>query len=118
MWDIRKWLMGTLLVLLAGCSESLPVEREEYAGLWRNQYIVLYIGMDGSVQYKKQVGNATTSINAPIKTFMGDDFEVGVGPFSTVFKVSKPPYRDGKTWKMVVDEQELTRVDASEQTEI
>ena len=35
--------------------------------------------------------------------FEGTDFVVGVGPMSTTFKVSRPPYDGGGTWKMVVD---------------
>ena len=34
---------------------------------------------------------------------------VGIGPMSTMFTVSKPPYHDGRDWKMVVDGVELTR---------
>jgi hypothetical protein len=33
---------------------------------------------------------------------------VGVGPITTTFLVSKPPYREGEQWKMVVDD--VTRV--------
>ena len=48
-------------------------------------------------------------LQAPLQRFEGDNFVVGVGPMSTVFTVSKPPYHDGRDWKMVVDGVELTR---------
>lgn len=48
-------------------------------------------------------------MTGPLKSFVGNDFEVGFGPFATTFVVSEPPYRDGDEWKMVVDEAELVR---------
>lgn len=106
--------LGFLVMFLVGCSKPLPNDKMDYAGIWRNENIVLVIAKEGRVDYKKCVGKVTTSISAPIKAFKGDDFEVGVGPLATIFKVSKPPYRDGKDWKMVVDEQVLTRDGSSE----
>ena len=111
---LAAFVLGSLVMLLVGCSEPLPNDRMDYAGTWRNENIVLMITKEGRVDYKKCVGKVNTSISAPIKAFKGDDFEVGVGPFATVFKVSKPPYRDGKDWKMVVDDQVLTRDGSSE----
>ena len=70
----------------------------------------LRITKDGSVRYKRVRGATTTSVNGPIKDFSGNNFEVGVGPMSTTFIVSKPPFQDGGQWKMVVDDVELTRV--------
>ena len=69
----------------------------------------LLITQDGSVRYKRLKAGATTSIEGPLKGFDGDDFVVGIGPISTTFGVSRPPYRDGGSWKMVVDGLELTR---------
>ena len=45
-----------------------------------------------------------------VEQMIGDDFEVGIGPIATTFKVSKTPYKEGETWKMVVDGVELTRI--------
>jgi hypothetical protein len=69
----------------------------------------LLIAKDGSVRYKRQKGGASTSVEGPLKGFSGNNFDVGVGPMATTFIVSKPPYQDGDTWKMVVDEIELTK---------
>jgi len=51
----------------------------------------------------------TTSVNGPLKDFDGDNFSAGIGPMSTTFVVSKPPYQDKGRWKMVVDGVELTK---------
>ena len=69
----------------------------------------LLITQDGSINYKRLKGGATTSIEGPLRGFDGDNFEAGIGPMSTTFVVSKPPYQDGQQWKMVVDDMELIR---------
>jgi hypothetical protein len=62
------------------------------------------------VEYERRGGGgSTTSVKAPIQRFEGNNFVVGVGPFSTTFVVSRPPYLDGSVWKMVVDGVELVR---------
>ena len=99
------------LGLLAACAKPLPQDHADYAGMWRDANVTLLLTPDGRVEYEKKVDGATTSIKAPIKGFSGNDFEVGLGPFSTVFKVTKPPYRDGSEWKMEVDGHTLTRSD-------
>ncbi len=65
--------------------------------------------LDGSVRYNRIKGGATSSIDGPLKGFVGDNFEVGIGPLCTTFIVNKPPYQDGDAWKMVVDDIELTK---------
>jgi len=107
---IGPTLLALLLVLtISGCDVPLPAEKAAYAGEWRGESMVLAISRDGHLVYNRVKGSATTSINSPIKGFRGDDIEAGFGPFTTVFKVEKPPYRDGDAWKMVVDGVELTR---------
>ena len=69
----------------------------------------LLLLQDGSVQYNRIKSGATTSVNGPLQGFEGDNFVVGVGLMKTTFVVSKPPYQDGGTWKMVVDGVELTK---------
>lgn len=102
--------MWSLLALgLAACAEPVPPDRAEYVGEWQGNSMVLLITQDGSVRYKRLKGGVSTSIEAPLKRFDGDNFVVGIGPMSTVFTVSKPPYRDGRDWKMVVDGVELVR---------
>jgi hypothetical protein len=102
-------LLFALLGSLAGCAKPVPPERASYVGEWQEKSMYLLINQDGTVQYKRQKGEESTSINGPLKQFVGDNFEVGVGPMATNFVVSKPPYQDGGTWKMVVDDVELVK---------
>jgi hypothetical protein len=99
----------SLALLLAACSQPLPAAKASYAGDWRAQNVQLVITADGYVQYQRKSGHANTSINAPIQGFEGDNFVVGVGFFRTTFVVSRPPHREGNTWKMTVDGVELKR---------
>jgi hypothetical protein len=106
----NHFVLGLSLLLLSACGKPVPSEKAIYVGEWRHPTMYLLITQDGSVKYKRLKGGVTTSIQAPLKGFSGDDFEVGIGPIKTVFVVSKPPYpMDGK-WVMVVDGVELTRV--------
>ena len=98
-----------LCAWLAACAEPLPPARTDYAGDWRAPNMRLLITAEGRVEYSRREGNSTTSVNAPIQRFEGDNFVVGVGVFNTTFIVSKPPHRDGALWKMTVDGVELVR---------
>jgi hypothetical protein len=108
--NVRNFVVLLLLaLLLSACAKPVPPDKAEYVGEWRDKSMVLLITQDGSVRYKRVKDGVSTSIEAPLKRFDGDNFVVGVGPMSTVFTVSKPPYHDGRSWKMVVDGVELTR---------
>jgi hypothetical protein len=65
---------------------------------------------DGSVRYKRVRGNTTTSIEEPLRRVEGDNFVLGIPFMSSTFEVSKLPYQEAGTWKIVVDGMELTRV--------
>lgn len=96
--------------LLVACGVAVPAERMAYVGEWRGEGMALLITRDGSVAYNRLRKGAKTSINAPLKGFHGDDFEVGVGPMTTMFKVSAPPHEVDGRWRMTVDGVELTRL--------
>jgi hypothetical protein len=98
-----------MLGSLAGCGKPVPPEKSAYVGEWQEKTMSLLITQDGTVQYQRQKSGATTSVNGPLKGFTGNDLNVGVGPMTTTFVVSKPPYQDGGHWKMVVDGVELTK---------
>jgi hypothetical protein len=106
----RLVLVILALLILTACGVPVPQDRAAYVGEWRAQSMSLKLSQDGRVLYKRVKGSATTSIDAPLRRFVGDNFVVGVPFIETTFEVSKPPYQDAGTWKMVVDGVELTRV--------
>ena len=104
-------ILLTLLGSLAGCGKPVPKEKSSYVGEWQEKAMYLLITQDGSVKYKRLKNGGTTSVDGPLKRFDGHNFEVGIGPMTTTFVVSKPPYKDGNGWKMVVDGLELSKTD-------
>jgi len=109
MTSLRALLPLLLVLSLCSCGTPVPAEKSAYVGEWRSRTMYLLITRDGSVRYKRLQGGTTTSVQGPLKGFNGNNFEVGIGPLSTTFIVSKPPYEDGEKWKMVVDDLELTK---------
>ena len=105
----RLAIAALVALLLAACSQPLPQDKLAYAGSWRGPGMALDISTGGEVRYRRVKGNANTSIDAPIKAFHGDDFEVGIGPLTTRFAVSKPPTLEDGRWTMTVDGVTLTR---------
>lgn len=105
-----------LAALLAGCSEPIPRDKSAYAGDWRSKEMRLLITPDGRCEYqRRRAGGGSTSIEAPIRRFEGDNFVVGFGVFTTTFVVSQPPRLVGGQWKMTVDGVELTRFSAEDE---
>jgi hypothetical protein len=107
-------LLFTALLLLAACANPLPPEKYAYVGEWGAPGMNLLITQGGSVTYWRKKGGTTTTINAPLKKFEGDNFVVGIGLWTTTFVVSKPPREDSGRWKMTVDGVELTRATAGQ----
>jgi hypothetical protein len=97
------------LLTLSACGQPVPQQKAAYVGEWRAQTMSLTLTQEGRVLYKRVKGSATTSIDAPLRRFEGDNFVVGIPFLSTTFEVSKPPYEEAGTWKMVVDSVELSR---------
>ena len=106
---IKILALAVLVLFLAGCGKPVPPDKVSYVGEWQSKTMYLLITQDGSVRYKRLKGGVTTSMEGPLQGFSGDNFEVGLGPMSSTFVVSKPPYQDGAQWKMVVDGEELLR---------
>lgn len=98
-----------LALALLGCAEPVPLARAAYIGDWQAANMRLLITADGHVSYERREGSVSKSINAPLRGFEGDDFVVGIGPFTTTFVVSSPPQLQDGAWKMTVDGVELTR---------
>jgi hypothetical protein len=105
--SIKPFLVLCSLLLLTACSEPLPQDKLDYAGHWQGQGMELTIEADGAVSYQRREGAKSTTINAPLKHFKGDDFIVGIGPFDTTFVVSQPPQMTAEGWRMTVDGVEL-----------
>ncbi|HYC36995.1 MAG TPA: hypothetical protein VEC19_11265 [Usitatibacter sp.] len=97
------------LLFLAACSEPLPQARLSYVGHWQAEQMRLSITPEGMVDYERRQGGSSKSIKAPIKRFEGDNFVVGIGPFTTTFVVTRAPFQEQGVWKMVVDGVELSR---------
>jgi len=110
---MRKQVSLVVLVaalpILSACGQKVPDDKAAYVGDWRAQSMSLQLTKDGTVHYKRVKGNNTTSIDAPLRRFDGDNFVVGIPFFSSTFEVSKAPHQEAGTWKMVVDGVELTR---------
>ena len=105
----RAFLLAPLALGLAACGGPPPEVPNAYVGDWQAKNMRLAISRDGMVSYERQDGKKSASVNAPIKRFDGDNFIVGVGPFSTTFVVSSPPRNVDGVWKMTVDGVELVR---------
>jgi hypothetical protein len=103
-------ILVAAVLILSACAQPVPEDKAAYVGEWRAQTMSLLVTQDGTVVYKRIKGGVTTSIDAPLRRFEGDNFVVGIPLISTTFEVSKPPYQEAGTWKMVVDGVELTRV--------
>ena len=101
---------AALCFLLGACGIPVPPEKSSYVGEWTGPGVQMLIQPNGRVTYKRVADNVTTSINAPLQKFEGDNFSVGLSFFSTTFVVSRAPYQQGGAWKMVVDGNELTRI--------
>ena len=97
------------LGMLSACKKPVPPEKSDYVGEWQDKSMYLLILQGGTVQYRRSKDSGTVEFDGPIKDFIGNDIEVGVGPMATTFVVSKPPYQQGEDWKMVVDNVELTK---------
>lgn len=104
-------LVFITLFVLIGCSKPLPDNKLSYVGEWESKEMYLLILADGTVAYQRLQNGGSTSINAPLKEFVGDDFVVGIAFLTTTFDVTKPPYQIDGEWFMVVDGVKLSRVD-------
>ena len=98
------------IILFSSCGIKIPEDKINYTGLWANEHISLSIARGGKVDYKKVEGGVSTSINAPIQEFVGDNFIVGALGINTTFVVSETPHQEGDTWYMTVDGVKLKKI--------
>lgn len=101
-------LLLTVFILF-GCSKPLPENKLSYVGEWKSKEMYLLILADGTVSYKRLQNGGSTSVNGPLKEFVGDDFIVGIAFLTTTFDVTEVPFQiDGK-WFMTVDGIKLSK---------
>ena len=101
--------LALLSLLLAACTQPVPAARQAFVGHWESDSVSLRITAQGRVLYKRVKGTTTTSIDAPLKAFEGDNPVVGVGPLTTTFMVTSAPHETQGRWTMTVDGEELVR---------
>ena len=106
---IRLAIFAAAVSTLAACSQPVPNDKAAYVGEWQSPTMSLVIPQNGNVRYKRVSGYKTTSVDAPLRRFEGDNLVVGLPFVSTTFEVSKPPFQEAGSWKMVVDGLILTR---------
>ncbi len=114
MRSLKFICLSALLLILVACAKPVPPEKAAYVGYWKARTMSLLITQDGSVVYKRIKGGVTTSINAPLQGFHGNNFDVGLGSMKTTFVVSMPPHQAKGKWKMTVDGVRLTRMEDEE----
>ena len=102
-------ILGVILLAASG-GGGIPSGKQAYVGDWSGSEATLSIKPDGKVFWERRTGSSSSKIeNVPIRRFIGDDFEVGVGPFTTRFVVQRPPQFVAGRWTMTVDGIEMTR---------
>ncbi len=108
---IKFGVITVILLVVMGCGQPLPDNKLDYAGEWQSAEMGILIEPDGTVTYKRLTDMGATSVNGSIQGFQGDDFVVGLGPFTTTFTVSETPNYQHGEWHMVIDGVRLIRVD-------
>ncbi|NHB57642.1 hypothetical protein G8E00_12205 [Acinetobacter shaoyimingii] len=101
-----------LAVVLLGCAKPIPENKLDYVGSWASadNRVNLVISADGRLEYSNNQPQKSSTLSVPIKSFEGNNFQAGVGPFSTEFTVSQPPKKDEQgNWFMVVDDYLLAK---------
>ncbi|MFQ3589157.1 MAG: hypothetical protein SNJ67_02455 [Chloracidobacterium sp.] len=103
-------VFAILLLISLSSGGTIPPDKQAYIGNWQGDGVTLNISGDGKVNWRSQKGNASKSVeNLPIQRFIGDDFEVGVGPFTTRFTVQSAPKMIAGRWTMTIEGTTVTR---------
>ena len=101
--NIKSVFLILFITLLSACSNPVPENKSAYIGEWQSKEMHLLILQDGTVSYKRLKNGGSTSVNGPLKEFIGDDFVVGFSFSTTTFDVTEPPVKESDNWKMTVD---------------
>jgi len=107
---MKKLILICLLTLtVSACSKAIPDDKLSYTGEWSSPEMYLLILPDGTVSYERLKNGGSTSIDAPLTKFIGDDFVVGFAFFTTTFNVTEVPHEIDEQWFMTVDGVELIK---------
>ncbi len=102
-------ITGTILFSALSDGE-IPSDKQAYVGEWSGDNVQLVITPNGRVFWERRTASRSSKMeNIPIQRFIGDDFEVGLGPFTTRFVVQSPPKLAAGRWTMTVEGVQLTR---------
>ena len=99
------------IILLSACGKPVSNEKSDYVGEWQSKEMYLLILQDGTVSYKRLRNAGTTSVNGPLKEFVGNNLVVGFWFVTTTFEVSEIPTKINNKWKMTVDGIQLTKTE-------
>lgn len=111
-----RWVVAAGgLVLILGCSgvidaldvEPVPPPAATWVGQWEGPGLVIAITPAGLVAIDQQ-GSSSTHVQAPAKGWE-EGIVVGVGSFTTTWRVDERPYELDGVWHMVVEGVPLVR---------
>ncbi|MDX8400680.1 MAG: hypothetical protein R8K20_10605 [Gallionellaceae bacterium] len=108
---LRIIAIAAICLILSACSKPVPNEKSDYVGEWQSKEMYLLILQDGTVSYKRLKNGGSTSVNGPLKEFVGNNFVVGFSFLTTTFDVSEKPTKINNAWEMTVDGIRLTKTD-------
>jgi hypothetical protein len=114
-FSVLAIMVITGVLLFSALSDGeIPSDKQAYVGDWSGNNAQLSITPNGRVFWERRTGSSSSKMeNIPIQRFVGDDFEVGVGPFTTRFAVQSPPKLTAGRWTMTVEGVQLTRAGTS-----
>lgn len=113
---IKTTLLGCCMasLMFVGCSKTNPMleQHPEYIGQWKSSHSSLVIEKTGQVDYRQNVTQeqktpdrdlkyaAKSDLKASISDFNAQQFQIGQGEFSQVFKIDRAPYQMNQKWHM------------------
>ncbi len=97
---------------LQSMSEGVPPPSANWVGEWEGAGTYMAIAADGSVVIETTGTasmNTATSVRAPAQSWEDGELVVGIGIFTTTWRIDEAPYeRDGE-WRMVMEGTPLVR---------
>ncbi|MBQ0713035.1 MAG: hypothetical protein KBT53_08745, partial [Porticoccus sp.] len=106
-----KYFISIMLVLLlVGCAEPLPDDKNNFVGLWKSNQTSLLVTKSGRIEYESNKGAVKTSVSMPIKSITNSELVAGFLFMKSSFKLLGPPRnKDGATI-VTVDGEDLYKI--------